>query len=143
MFSNTSRNRLVWAHSTLYGLLATAVKLYLDPLREPSPVVAGIAAFFISAAAHRLCFAAGKGRVTMWWGAGIGAATGLLTSLLMYLLLGIFLGLATGRLLEMLGWSVAYAYVMLAQVGVYITAGGAVVGALLFYVESTLARPVC
>jgi hypothetical protein len=135
MFSSISRNRFVWVHATIYGLLATAVKLILAPQLWPSPIVAGIAAFLISAVAYRARLAAGK-PMTILWGAGIGAATGLLTPLLMYLLHGVFLGLSMNRPVEMLGWSIVYAFGTLMQVGIYLTAGGAVVGVLLHYVQS-------
>src|SRR3989442_1431733 len=135
MFSNISRLQFGWIHAAIYGLLATAVKLFIDPTRLPLPVVAGIAAFLITAVAYRARLAAGKS-MTVIWGAMIGAAIGFLTPLLMYLLHGVMLGLAIGQPVEMLVWSVAYAIGMLVQIGVYLTIGGAIVGALLLYVQS-------
>src|SRR5690242_7684433 len=82
MSSDTSHYRSVWAHATIYGLLAAVIKLIIDPWRLPSPLVAGVAAFLISAAAYRARLAPGRG-VTVLWGADISAATGLLTPLLM------------------------------------------------------------
>jgi uncharacterized membrane protein len=140
MFSNISRLQSVWIYAAVFGALATAVKFIIDPNKWPSPIVAGVAAFLISAVAYRAQIAAGKS-MTVIWAAMIGAATGLFTPLLMYLLHGLALGVAIGQAVDMVVWSVANAWEMLMQVGVYLIAGGAIVGDLLLYTQSTFIQP--
>jgi hypothetical protein len=131
----------VWISSSVFALLAGLLKAALFPAPQWNPpfVFTMIAAFGVSALAWWLLFLRDQ-VTTLPRGLIAGMLIGGLTPALMWLPYGLFLAPTAPRPLEALGWSLAYAYLMLVQVSPYAAVLGAGVGALLATLQKIAVR---
>jgi hypothetical protein len=133
------RNRWSWIAGALFAGLAILLKLLLLPRFEPSALFAGLAAF-VSAAALWKWLLPRRDAASAVRGALVGGATGLLAPPLMWVLYGIYLLFSAAESIEALGWTLAYAYWMVVQVSAFTLLLGALVGAVLGYIQQVNAR---
>jgi succinate dehydrogenase/fumarate reductase cytochrome b subunit len=70
----------------------------------------------------------------------VGGATGLLAPPLMWVLYGVYLFFSAAEPIKAFSWTLAYAYWMLVQVSAFTVLLGALVGAVLGYIQQVNAR---
>jgi hypothetical protein len=131
----------LWISSSAYALLAGLLKAALFPAPEWNPpfIFTMITAFGVSVLVWWLLLLRPR-ETTLPRGLIAGMLIGGLTPALMWLPYGLFLAPAASRPLEALGWSLAYALIMLVRVGPYTAVLGAGVGALLAALQTIAVR---
>lgn len=120
----------IWISSNFFALLAGLLKVSLFPLWNPPLIFPMTTAFGVSALVWWLLFRYSQ-NVNLLRGLIAGVFIGGLTPPLMWLPYALFLTVTTPRPLEALGWSPAYAFLMLIRLSPYTTILGAGFGALL------------
>jgi hypothetical protein len=79
-------------------------------------------------------------QVTLIWAGSVGALIGLLTPPLTWLLYGVYLFFTTDKPVEALGWSLAYAWLMLIRVSPSSLLLGVLVGLGVVYAQQARTR---
>jgi hypothetical protein len=120
----------MWISSSFFALLAGLLKVSLFPQWNPPFIFPMITAFGVSALVWWKLFLRSQD-INLLRGIIAGVLIGGLTPPLMWLPYGLFLTAMTPRPLEALGWSLAYAFLMLIRISSYTAILGAGSGVLL------------
>jgi hypothetical protein len=131
----------MWISSSVFTLLAALLRVSLFPAPEwNTPIIfTMITAFGVSALVWWLFFARSD-EAKLSRGLIAGMLIGGLTPALMWLPFALYLGAITLKPLDPLAWSLAYAFLMLKQVGPFTAVLGAGVGALLAALQKIAVR---
>ena len=135
-FHSHSSNR-VFISSVIFAFLAGLIKAVFFPSPEWNPpfIFPMLTAFLVTAFFWWLLVGR-RYRTNLAWGAIAGAIIGLVTPPLMWLPYGLFLTVTLDKGIEPLAWSPIYAFLMLIRVSPFATLLGAIVGAIIAFVES-------
>jgi hypothetical protein len=138
----SSPARLLWISSSAFALLAGLFKASLFPARQWNPpfIFPMITAFGLTVLVWWLLILRSR-KITLVRGLSAGMLIGGLTPPLMWLPYGVFLAATAPKPMEAMGWSLAYAFLMLVQVSPYSAILGAGVGVLLAVLQKLAVKP--
>jgi multisubunit Na+/H+ antiporter MnhE subunit len=133
-FSFHSYSTAIWLCGLIFSVLAALLKMFFSPQFNPSILWHTFIAFFIATVLW-YWLVARSNNVTVIRAGSIGALIGFLTPPLTWLAYGVYLFFTAVKPVEALGWSLAYAWLMLIRVSLLSLLLGTLIGVGMAYVQ--------
>jgi hypothetical protein len=137
--SHASNAHGVWVCGLAFSILAALLKAVFFPQFDPPVLWHMLTAFLVAALLWKWLVTRGD-KVTSVWGGSVGALIGLLAPPFTWLLYGVYLFFTAAEPAEALGWSLAYAWVMLMRVSPFSALLGILIGAGIAYAQQARLR---